>query len=95
MGGHVRLSVTEKFSIVKKNSEILIISVFRGSRVYLPYCQRVRPSGLPEGLTRRQIIELREDIVKLPFLTCRNSYKKRPCLLHTFSTRDKVFPKGD
>ena len=37
MGGHVRLSVTEKFSIVKKNPEILITSVFRGSRVYLPY----------------------------------------------------------
>ena len=25
-------------------------------------CQRVRPSGLPEGLTRRQIIEKREDL---------------------------------
>ena len=25
-------------------------------------CQRVRPSGRPEGLTRRQIIEPREDM---------------------------------
>ena len=27
-----------------------------------PYCQRVRPSGRPEGLTRRQIIEPRKDM---------------------------------
>ena len=29
---------------------------------YLPDCQRVRPFGTPEGLTRRQIIEPREDM---------------------------------
>ena len=36
-----------------------------------------------------------QNIVKLPFLTRRNSYKKRPCLLHTFFKHvTKFSPRG-